>query len=72
MFNNIGPREGTEEHSTLEDEIGFNYRNVLGELMYAYITAQLDIGCAITLLSKFSSFPSKCHYQYLKGVALYL
>ena len=39
MFSNIGPREGTDEHSALEDEMGFNYRNVLGELMYAYITA---------------------------------
>ena len=37
--------------------------------MYAYVTCRPDIGCAITLLSKFSSSPSAYHYTCLKNVA---
>ena len=45
---------------------------ILGELMYAYITCQPDIGYAVTTLSKFSTSPSAYHYKLLKGVAKYL
>ena len=31
----IGPREGTAEHLNLEKQVGYNYRQVLGELIYA-------------------------------------
>jgi len=34
---------------------GFEYRTLLGELLYAYITCRPDIGYAITPLSKFAS-----------------
>lgn len=40
--------------------------------MYAYITCRLDIGYAVTKLSKFSCAPSAYHYRLLKGVAKYL
>ena len=72
MYNEQGPREGTVEHSVLEKKHGFSYRTLLGELMYAYITARPDIGYAITTLSKFSSSPADVHYPYIKGVAKYL
>jgi hypothetical protein len=45
---------------------------LLGELLYAYITARPDIGYAIATLAKFSNAPAKIHYQRLKGVAKYL
>jgi hypothetical protein len=46
---------------------------ILGELMYAYITCQPDIGYyAVITLSKFSTSPSAYHYKLLKGVAKYL
>ena len=72
MYSEQGPREGTIEHTVLEKKHKFSYRTLLGELMYAYITARPDIGYAITTLSKFSSSPADCHYIYLKGVAKYL
>ena len=40
--------------------------------MYAYVTCRLDIGYAITTLSKFSSCPAKIHYHALKNVTRYL
>ena len=32
-----GPTEDSADHKSLEREIGFSYRQVLGELIYAYI-----------------------------------
>jgi len=44
----------------------------LGELIYAYIVCQLDIGHAVVLLSCFASAPAKEHYLMLKGICKYL
>ena len=40
--------------------------------MYAYVTCRPDIGYSICCLSKFSTCPSELHYNFLKGVAIYL
>ena len=40
--------------------------------MYAYITCRPDIGYAITTMCKFSTKPTKYHYELLKGIAKYL
>lgn len=72
IYTTPGFAEHTSEHSALAKEMGFSYRTLLGELLYAYITARPDIGYAIATLAKFSTAPSKLHYQRLKGVALYL
>ena len=40
--------------------------------MYSYMTCRLDIGYAVTTLSKFSSTPSMYHYKLLKCLAQYL
>ena len=40
--------------------------------MYAYMTCQLDVGYAVTTLSKFSSTPLEYHYKLLKCLAQYL
>jgi hypothetical protein len=67
-----GPEEGTKEHSALEVSVGFQYRQVLGELMYAYIVCRLDIGFAVTFLARFSGAPALAHYQALKTTCKYL
>ncbi|KAG7373304.1 reverse transcriptase RNA-dependent DNA polymerase [Nitzschia inconspicua] len=67
-----GPPEGSPEHQALQDSQKFPYRTVLGELLYAYVTARPDIGYHITTLSKFASSPSALHYHYLKCIAKYL
>jgi hypothetical protein len=67
-----GPKEGTKEHHDLEHQIGFSYRQVLGELMYAFVVCRLDIGYAVTLLSRMSSSPHHEHYTALLKIAKYL
>ena len=67
-----GPSEDTQEHRDLETEAGFGYRQVLGELVYAYVVCRLDIAFAVTLLSRFASAPAREHYAALKNIAKYL
>ena len=67
-----GPAEGTSEHQALEDQKGFSYRTLLGEIMYAYVSCRPDIGYPITLMSKYASNPSEYHYDKLKNIARYL
>ena len=72
LYKAIGPREGTPEHRALSDKKGFGYRQLLGELMFAYVTCRPDIGYHLTTLSKFSLHPADVHYDMLKQVAKYL
>ena len=51
MFAEEGSLKNTTGHMILEKKKGFNYRTLLGELMYAYITCHPDIRYAITTLS---------------------
>ena len=52
--------------------MGYGYRNVLGELLYAYVLCRLDIANAITTLAKLSIAPNIEHYHALKRLAIYL
>jgi hypothetical protein len=72
VYTTPGFAEHTTEHASLAKEMGFSYRTLLGELLYAYITTRPDIGYAIATLAKFSTAPARIHYQRLKGVAIYL
>jgi len=72
LYDLQGPEEDTAEHKALRDKMGFSYRQLLGELMYAYVVARPDIGFAVCLLARFSACPHKRHYEVLKQVALYL
>ena len=72
IYKECGPDEGTVDAFKLELSQGFAYCTLLGEMMYAYVTCQPNIGYAITTMSKFSTKPSKYHYELLKGIAKYL
>jgi hypothetical protein len=73
IYSVTGPLEQTDEHAQLSKQHGFNYRTLLGELLYAYVTCRpADIGYAVTTLSKFATCPAPIHYTYLRGVAKYL
>lgn len=56
----------------LELEKGFSYRQLLGELIYAYVVARPDIGYAVTTMARFSDHPSGIHYDSLRRLARYL
>jgi hypothetical protein len=51
----IGPAEDTAEHRALEKEIGFGYRQVLGEFTYTYVVGRVDISYAVTFLARYAS-----------------
>jgi hypothetical protein len=72
LSTSIGPTEGSTEHRTLEKERGFSYRQVLGELTYAYVVGRVDISYIVTLLARYSSAPDRCHYFALKRLCKYL
>ena len=72
LQKHTGPSEGTNEHQNLQDKMGFSYRTLLGEMMFAYVSCRPDIGYAITLMSKYGSNPSQFHYSQLKNIAKYL
>ena len=46
-------RNTPAEHKVLEDKAGFVYHTLLGEIMYAYMTCQLDVGYTVTTISNF-------------------
>ena len=68
----VGPLEGTKEHSKLSARHKMSYRQLLGELMYAYVVGRLDIGYSVTLLARMSVSPHDEHYTALKKIAKYL
>jgi Reverse transcriptase (RNA-dependent DNA polymerase) len=68
----IGPPESSPEGQHIARLRGFKYRQLLGELMYAYIICRLDIGYVLIKLAQFSTTPADIHYTCLKRIALYL
>ena len=67
-----GPAEKTPEAKEIERKVGFSYRNLLGELVYAYVICRVDIGFAVCFLARFSQAPHEEHFQALKQVCRYL
>ena len=67
-----GPHEKTEEAKALQRKHHFSYRNLLGELVYAYVICRVDIGFAVCFLARFSDSPHDEHYTALKNVCRYL
>lgn len=48
-----------KEHNQLEQQMGFKYRQAIGELLFAAVTCQPDIMYSIIKLSLFSDRPHK-------------
>ena len=67
-----GPPEKSPEARALAIKNGFSYRNLLGELIYAFVICRLDIGYAVCFLSRFATAPHPDHYQALRHVCKYL
>jgi hypothetical protein len=71
LSTSIGPAEDTAEHRAREKEIGFGYRQVLGELTHAYVVGRVDISYAVTFLARYASAPDRCHYLAPKRLCKY-
>jgi hypothetical protein len=67
-----GPPEKSAEAKQISIKAGFSYRNVLGELIYAYVICRLDIGYSVCFLARFADRPHVEHFAALKGVCKYL
>jgi hypothetical protein len=66
-----GPEDPVEAQA-LETEMGFSYRQAIGELIFAMTVGRIDISYPIIKLSQYSAQPSKAHYQALKQIFVYL
>ena len=66
-----GPVE-EKEKKKLETKMKFNFRQALGEVLYAMVTCRPDISMAVTKLSQYANNPSEIHYNALKNIFRYL
>jgi hypothetical protein len=66
-----GPDDPADAQA-LETEMGFSYRQAIGELIFAMTVGRIDISYPIIKLSQYSAQPSKAHYQAVKQIFIYL
>ena len=66
-----GPTDEKEKQA-LEQNMGFSYRQAIGEAIFAMTICRIDISPAIIKLSQYSEKPAKCHYQALKNLFAFL
>ena len=71
LENSKGP-DSDKERLELEVKMKFNYRQALGEILYAMITCRPDISISVTKLSQYSQNPAEIHYVALKNIFRYL
>ena len=62
----------TEDIVALEKEMGFGYKNAIGELIYAMVTCRPDISFSVLKLSQYSTKPHRIHFEAIKDVYRYL
>ena len=61
-----------EEQRKLQLSMGINYRQAIGELIYAMISCRPDISFPLIKLSQYSNKPAKIHYEAVKHLLQYL
>jgi len=71
LENAKGP-DTDRDRLTLEVKMKFNYRQALGEILYAMVTCRPDLSISVTKLSQYSQNPAEVHYVALKNVFRYL
>jgi hypothetical protein len=70
-LENYTPLTDIERHE-LEKELGFGYRQAVGEIIYAMVTCRPDISFAIIKLSQYSVNPGAIHFKALKHLYQYM
>jgi len=66
------PPQTHAERLLLEKEMGFKYRQVMGEIIFPMVKCRPDISTHVIYLSQFLDNPTAKHYQALRDVAKYL
>ena len=72
MLETAVPPESPEQQRLLQVEMGFNYRQAVGELIFAMVTCRPDISFPLIKLSQYSKNPAKEHYQAIVNIFRYL
>ena len=60
------------ELKTYEKEMGFAYRQAIGELIYAMVTCRPDIAFPVIKLAQYSTKPSTIHFEAVKDIFRFL
>jgi hypothetical protein len=60
------------EQSQLQQQMGFNYRRVISELLYPMVKCRPDFAFHITKLSQYMANPAKEHYLALQHLCQYV
>ena len=71
QLENAQPLTPEEKHD-IEKELGFTYRQAVGEIIYAMITCRPDVSFAIIKLSQYATKPASIHYTALQHLYRYL
>ena len=61
-----------EQKIALQVEMKFNYRQAIGELIYAMVTRRPDISFPLIKLSQYSANPARMHYEAVINIFRYL
>jgi len=71
LENATGPK-GDIAQVALQKDMGFSYRQAIGELLFSAITCRPDILYCIIKLSQYNTKPARIHYIAVKRVFRYL
>jgi hypothetical protein len=69
IANNVHLEKGTEAEKIDDPTI---YQSIIGSLKYAVIGTSSDVSYTVTMLSQFSSCPTKAHLAAVHRVLRYL
>jgi hypothetical protein len=71
MEQSAPPATETEQHC-LQNQMGFLYRSVIGELIWPMVKCRPDFAPHVIKLSQYLNNPAKEHYQAARTLAAYL
>mmetsp|Transcript_14552 Transcript_14552/g.20797 ORF Transcript_14552/g.20797 Transcript_14552/m.20797 type:complete len:1557 (+) Transcript_14552:1335-6005(+) len=66
------PPTDQADKNRLQDEYGFKYRQVIGEVLYPMVKCRPDISTSIIKLSQYMSNPAREHYQAVQQLVKYI
>jgi deoxyuridine 5'-triphosphate nucleotidohydrolase len=66
------PTPTEKEIKQMESNMGFGYRQAIGELIYAMVTCRPDISYSVIKLSQYSTRPTQIHFDAIKNIYRYL
>ena len=71
FLNATGDKDEKAQRA-LAKEMGFGYRNGIGELIYAMVTCRPDLSYGVVRCSQYSSNPHRLHYHGVRHMLKYL